>query len=446
MNYWPQRLISHPGLFSNRVSAVKPANIGSIGGAFSVAATRCRWRKINHLLYISLSPFLAEAWGFSPMAEQAKICLSFMCWRKVITDRPNAFEDAYPGWPPVKIQMDGALDLEFSPFLLVDKVFMDLTSYMELTRHPPKGLERAVESLRVLHNEGYLALVDHGRELSSLRSKVLAATENKLKRPEFYIESVRTAVDMWDKEGPKYAAAIGKGDDYLARLPVGIIAGLACDHRQPTEENIERMRRIVHKKTWQTSERDLLKEIARPYIDHAHTGIAIYKSFSAPVIDWSDTGPVYESVLSSHIEPTNRLQARIDKTRELFTKGLSTFEPANVYEFLHALKDSRLRDLRVFVAEAAEKKTEFDATFMQKLVSQVARRHKTTGRAGSVLTGLGAATGMILSVFDGGVTTAILSTAGTGAAQEAATRSIDKVLTRDIRWFLCLVDAKGAKK
>jgi hypothetical protein len=374
------------------------------------------------------------------------ISLTLMCWRKVISNSTAVFQDAYPGWPPVKIYPDG-LDLEFAPLLLADIVHMDSSSYEQLARETPAGMERAVGSLKKLQEEGYLKLVDYTQRLLDIQRNVLDATNARLGTPELFLDPVRRAVATWDAEGPKYAAALNRPHDFIATLPVGIVAALAAEGHSAGVENVARIRKVLSKKAKTTRlERDLLREVARPYIDHAHTGIALYRNIGAPVVDWSDLGPVYEALLYLSIEPAKPLQKKIPKLRELFRAGLSAFEPSNVEEFLKIIRDPRLLDLRNFIEEAEARNVSFDAKFIQDTLIQISRRTRIFSRAGTTINAVGVGAGAVAAFFDGGLTAGILVTMGIGAGQEVAADTVTNLLTKNLKWILCLVDAKGTVK
>ena len=374
------------------------------------------------------------------------VSLSYMCWRKVITGSTIDLRDAYGGWPPVKIY-PGGLDLEFAPLLLADKVFMDTLSFEQLTKETPVGLERAVSSLKTLHSNGYLELVDYTSKLGQVRERVLNATRSRLETPEQFLVPLRQAVKMWEDEGTKYAKVLNRPDDLIALTPVGLLAGAAADGARPTLESIRKVRRVLLKsKKLASSERDLLKEVARPYIDHAHTGIALYQNVNvgSAVIDWSDLGPIYESLLYLGIEPEKPIQKQIPKMRQLFAQGLSSFEPSNVDQFLRVMDDGKLGELRTFIAERAEKDDKkFDEQFVQETMFQIGRHHKIANRAGAIINAAGVGAGVIAACFDGGVTAGLLTTLGIGVGTQVAADKVVDLLTKDIKWFLCLVNGKG---
>jgi hypothetical protein len=150
------------------------------------------------------------------------------------------------------------------------------------------------------------------------------------------------------------------------------------------------------------------------------------------VIDWSDMGPIYQSVLFSSLETIPLIDRHVPKIRELFSLGLSEFEPANVEEFLQMIKDRRLQNLRKFIADAADKNTSFDYKFVQQTLRQLHAHQKLFSRTGTIINGAAVGAGLIAACFDGGFTLAALSTVGIGGGQELVSRTITDLIDTNI--------------
>jgi hypothetical protein len=373
--------------------------------------------------------------------------MCFMCWGQVLRSSPLPIDDAYQGFPPLKIYRDGHLDIEFSPFLLADEIVMDLPSYERLISNPPHGVGTAVQSLKILRDEGFLQLRDFGKELAGWRPKIGSSSDQKLAEVESFLKPVRNAVKKWDEAGPLYAEAIGRKGDPKATLPVGIVACLAADKSSVRKHDEDSIRRILRKSgRFSLNEREVLTEVARPYIDHVHTGIALFRELKMPVMDWDDMGPMYQAIFSHSLESVELVEKHVPKLKQLFSVSLSEFEPSNVHEYLHARKDPRLEKFRAFIRESARDGKDFDPKLAQEMLVKLSDRDRRINKVGGMITGLGLAGSLLAAPIDLGLTAALATTAAVTGTQGLATLAVNAVSSKNIDWFLCLVDAKKATR
>lgn len=395
------------------------------------------------------------------------------CWGRVVHSG-TPFEDPYLGWPPIKIYPEGHLDIEFGPFLLADKAIMDRGSFEQLTCSPVVGLERAARSLIKMHTNGYLELLDYAAEIEPERTRIVADTEKQLMASHLFRDPVYKAINTWDEMGGSYANAIGLQSDLTATTPIGILSAIAKDGKSVTQIEIDRVRKILRKTSrLSTNERCAFTEVVRPYLDHVHTTLFLSKRLNMPIFDWADLGPMYRCVLRNRYDDVEEKKALvpgarsrnnwissvlgknetiskatvqsslIPKVRDLFSVSLATFEPSSVEECLAALQDNRIRDFRRFVQETVEEGKIFDQQIAEQLLHKALK-----GRSGAKL-------GTCINVFTtvasaaSGLTHPALGTlvSATGAVvQEALGPKLYDLKHRDIRWLLCLADAKNAKR
>jgi hypothetical protein len=377
----------------------------------------------------------------------SSMCL--MCWRHVIKSAHGAVDDFYVGWPPMKLFKDGHMDLEFSPFLLANTITMDSSSYDQLTTNPPVGAERAALSLKTLKKEGILQLVDYENIFSVLRPSILAQSKLKLTHPELFIDPVRDSIGLWDEVGNTYANVIGQSGDRRAQLPVGILAGVTADGSVLTDDRISLVRNVLAKRSDAISqgEKDLIREIARPYIDHVHTGVVLHQTQKVPIVDWPDMLPIYNSMFASNFEHEVVMQREIPLTRKLFSIALDRYEPSNVKEYLKIIRDKRISKLRKFVSQAAEKGVEPDPQLTKDLLENALLVEQGKSSRGTTLNAVGTTVSVLVSALGSGVPTsvAVASALAIGTLQEAVSQ-LRSTRSRELDWFLCLVNAKKTKK
>jgi hypothetical protein len=120
---------------------------------------------------------------------------------------------------------------------------MDTISYNELTSSPPRGMDHAITSLTRLRGDGYLTLVDYATHLTPIEATVRKVTELKLQNPLVFREPVRAAIKLWDVAGPDYASCIGRGQDPIATLPIGILVASTLRERSPQNPKSRRSER-----------------------------------------------------------------------------------------------------------------------------------------------------------------------------------------------------------
>jgi hypothetical protein len=374
------------------------------------------------------------------------VSLCFTCWRSVVRSSDRPLVDAYEGWPPLKLYIDGHIDLEFAPFILADNAFMDKASFENLVKLKASALNTSIESIKRLHGEGIIVLRDFDKELKSIRTKILDATEARIHQSDEIRAALQHSVEVWDRIGINYAKSIGRGDDLLATLPIGILSGLAANSSPITLDNVNKVRKVLYKKgNLSRQEREIIGEMARPYIDHVHTNIGLFRQLRVPVIDWEDVVPVYKKIMSLNIDSDIVYEKKIPKLRELFSVALSSFEPSNCREFLSLIKDSRIKYLREFVDRLSEGDIVIDKKITDEIMKKLSEITMKASKSGTVLNVVGAAAGLITSIFDGGITASIITGVGVSGAQEVVSRQIGELLNQDVRWFLCLVDAKNSR-
>jgi len=347
----------------------------------------------------------------------------------------------------LKAYIQGHLDVEFGPLLLSDNLIMDSTEFDHLTRSPPPGLVHASQSLLELASHGYIELRDYGSLLNSRAAAIKNATEVKLGATEHFLKEIRHSVNTWDAIAPNFSIPIGRADDPIANLPVGIIHALSADGKAINNANAIEIRKVLFsKKRFSTHERELLAEIARPYFDHAHSCLALTNALNSPIFDWADLRPVYDAILFANIHDAKPLEQQIPKARELFSVSLPNWEPSNVQEFLAALKNSHVRDFRQFIQDASEQQTGFDSALLNQLLGDLAKSKHIAGKVSTTGNVIATLFGVATSFFDGGITASVLTSGGTLAGQEVANKGIEKYLYRDSGWFLCLAQAKQGTK
>ncbi len=375
----------------------------------------------------------------------SSMCL--MCWRHVITSLSSSFDDLYLGWPPMKVYEDGHMDLEFAPFLLTDSITIDSLAYDRLTNEPPTGADRAISSLKTLKGEGILKLVDYEKGLNSQRENAVRQIEAKLNHAEDFNASVLNSIQMWDDIGNTYANIIGRSDDMRAQLPVGILAAVTKDGSSITPNKIALIRGVISKRPDERTEdeRGLFREVVRPYMDHIHTGIALYRSQKVPIVDWPDMVPIYKDVFNLNLESDDTMDRTVPAIRKLFSIGFDHFEPSDVRQFIDIIRDNKgMSDFRRHIAGVSINAEEFDKKYAQKLLQSVAGGGLKASYHATNIAAYAAAVGVLeLSLGDIGTAASAAVAIGVPVAAEAMSEFVSARANKEHSWFLCLSRAKS---
>jgi len=371
----------------------------------------------------------------------SSMCLS--CWGETIKSSTTIAEDAYKSWPPVKFYRDGHLDIEFGPLLLVDSLIMDRVAYDTLLSVKPCGLERAISSLKMLADEGYLTFETYGARLAPMKEQVIKATETRTKIAPDFVTDVRSAVLMWEGVSQHFSKVVGKPTDLKATLPIGILHCVLASGTRLNQRNSTHVRRALFKEKPTKDERQLVVEIARPYFEHVNTAIGLAKTLKVPVFDWADMGPIYKALLSVNLDQEPTIQQFIPKVRQLFEAAIPQFEPSSAKEFLAVVRDSRVADFRRAISDMVEQGVDPGPQIVADLAAAINDGRKSFGRAQ-----LGATAAVTaISAFAGGMEANMAATMALGhltlgAAHEAFLRFFDKRLNERAEWLFCLMDAK----
>jgi hypothetical protein len=275
----------------------------------------------------------------------------------------------------------------------------------------------------------------------------------KLSAPEIYRDALRTAVTVWEKQGPRYSQAIGRSGDLAALLPVGLNHALSAESgRKPTKARIAKVRALVFKSGKLTKgEAETIREVARPYVEHVVTSFGLSTKFGAPACDWEDVGAVYRQVLQQNMTKDPTAENYIPRVRNLFDVSLPEMEPRDAGEFLRVVKKGEVRAFRTFVSRCADDKASFDPMLAQKLSIQVEHRKRRTGYIASGVTIFSAAGAALIDpslLTPAHLLASAASIAATVAVVvDATNRVMDRAFQKDTGWFLCLANAKkGARR
>ena len=386
----------------------------------------------------------------------AKLVMRLSGWDLFVPTRSGEKQiaDICEGWPPLKVYPDHGLDLEFGPLLLAEEVVLDSRAYDRITCDTAEYLKTAANTLRVLKDKGILRLTNDCELLGKQKERLQNTAEYTLHQPLEWLAEVRESILNWEAMRENLRPYLGARYDITVHIPLGPLKALHQDGKGLTEENYQELRKFLfkRKKKYTKLELDLIKEVARPYLDHVHANFALYEEGQEPIIDWEDIGCFYRKKLKVNTGVSkgfkNIAQEQLPKVRDLF-RTASHWEPANVSEFVKIHSTRKIAKLRKEIFRWAEGRTQFDSKFFQDLTVSLDKRHRRNARMGTVInvvgTGLSAATAVLDPAIGAATTAAVAVSLTLGGAQQLATTLSDNFFSRDLGWILCLLDAKKVK-
>lgn len=261
---------------------------------------------------------------------------------------------------PPAVAVDGGMQLDISPLLVVDRAILDTNTYNYLETAGRSFLAPMREAVRVLIDEGFVELEEFS-DVAIEHADILAKqTDLAVADPLLWLGQMRDFVSWWHRTQSEMQA--GLGDDYDENIPIimGIYCHLIRKHGTVDQQEAARLTRLLQspKKRWLNVEKDELRSIIRPYLSYIHLNLAISNVTGHPVMDWDGLGGFYKAKYDAtlrSLSPTEeRSHATVAKAQELFSVLLPQLRPKTVTQIVTLLKDRRIKDIRKFIAEAVD--------------------------------------------------------------------------------------------
>jgi hypothetical protein len=390
-------------------------------------------------------PNLWRRAGYSNL-DRSQTGLLCANWGVSVTEgaaRPTALTE---GTPPLKIYSNGTIDLEFGPLLVVDYLVMDSSAFARIqreTRSP--ALLRLRESLRELHNEGFLRLIDYEPVLERHKQWILESSSEHASNPLRWTEGLRAAVAGWESARDRFRQVVDPSHyDMAMHIPFGIFAYLTDAGIELSEENYQQIRRMIfaNRERVPRADREIMTLCLRPYLNHVFSCMAIRNEVELPLADWENLRPLYVP-LHRQLGPTKPRADQVqDKVRELFECAIPMYEPASVTELMKLLKDKRIEVLREFVRVAVKEGHQFSHADVQRILREVHTVNMKKGQFGSRLNLTGFVAGVGLTALGLGPVPGMLAAAATSGIQEVAQRTASDFLEHELAWLYLLMESK----
>ncbi len=335
-----------------------------------------------------------------PLLGKPPKTLTLASWGRAVRSEDRQVPDPYFGMVPLRLRDDGQLDLEFAPLLLAERILVDVLPFDVITRSRKPGLSRARASLTRLNDEGILKIVDFQDAAVPVKKNIVEITNRSIAEPRLFSAGLIRSNQLWDEISVPLSSTLGLSSDPVAMVSLGNAHALCADGQTFNTQNVEKMSKVLAKLRWTKSESHLVAEMLRPYFEHVLSHIAVAQHFHAPVIDWRDLEPLYQSALLGQLQPVPEMETHIPQVRELFSNVMSKFQPDSVEEFLKILRDPGVKHFRSFVVDCAEKRIEFNVGLAQALIRDLSRARARNGRLATKLSITFAVTGVMAGWID----------------------------------------------
>lgn len=286
--------------------------------------------------------------------------------------------------PPVSMNKLGqGFALDVSVLLLCGKIIMDQVSFDRLQLDPHPLYSNVAELIKALYDEGFVRLEDFGVIVNDNTEFLESMLKRDLRRLNDWVLPLKKSLNHWQEFAEisrNFSVTFRNLDDsllseaemdevrsstvYLHHL--NSRAALAMARRDLLENALE-----SSSKRRKPEFRQKLKEQVAEYLAYVNTNLVLANVLGAGFHDWHDLSPFYREKFITVGMRTMPEEAQISKLTELFSISFPEFQTWDVKNVIKALKDSRIRDLRVLVEEAVEGKVNFDKEFARRVLFEV---------------------------------------------------------------------------
>ena len=342
--------------------------------------------------------------------------------------------DMFYRMPPADMKsFAGEFRPPFHTLLLCDHLTLDTRTYGALLEHRRhRSYDRIADTMRALHSEGLLDLVDYDEILATNANLLSEMTSRDLRQGDEWISAMLDAQGIWKSFADLAPAAASRDAwspprtrDWTPRpapdwthlavhggtdggdLPGGTSgqAGLPTGDERSTDA--------------------LLR-----YLAYVNSNLVLSSAIDAPILDWADFAPFYRGKFRSVGRTDAPGKSLRDASEALFTIAFPEFEIRDPKTLLKVLNDKRIVELRAMIEAASRGEDEVDANFANRVLREIASCEQKLGRYRRLV---GYAT-IPLQILPAVGDVAQL------AVQELADFFVGRTLRREYRWFYMLSD------
>jgi len=349
--------------------------------------------------------------------------------------------------PPVSMaQVHEAFLPDYAVLLLTDEVILDKNTYDRLMSgwHSPSYANVAV-MIRVLYDEGFIRIEDFDAVIQANRDMLDQILQRDLKELELWIEPLKTAVTTWRQftelldrslRHEIFAARLEKNNltseyteqlwQYQMHMAQSFHHVVSCVPYR-VRESLRLVDEALHssRKRRKAKYHKALKEHLTECLSYVNANLLLSQTLEAGFHDWYDFQPFYREKFLRVAKDAPPGEKEIENVKKLFEISFPEFtfwHPDNV---IRALKDDRIRDLRVLVDQACKGEVEFDREFANRTLQEVLKMETGIGTFRNMVSYATAPLGFI----------PVVGTPVQKAVEESATRLVERKKRKKFRWF-----------
>jgi hypothetical protein len=315
--------------------------------------------------------------------------------------------------PPVSLRANVPhLTLEYSTLLLSERIIVDEHSFEMLTSNPHPRYELVAATIKALYSEGFVELADYSSIVLKRRDLIEQMTAADLEAPNRWAQPVGTSIQVWSK----FSSAI-RQDELGTIEPPDDLTALSSIGRKSTKWR-KRGEPPTH-----------AAKALREYLLHVNSTLVISAELGVPFNDWADFLPFYQQKFAT-IGQGVPLESSSDAARRLFSISFPEFSVSSPSQLIKLMKDRRIAELRTLIGAAVAGSIEFDEHFAQDTYNRVVGKMAEIERQKRFIAYLTLPIGFV----------PMIGWAAQLALSEAASQFIERIKTKEFRWFFLIRD------
>ena len=353
--------------------------------------------------------------------------------------------------PPIGGSGDGPhFEPDFAALLVAERVIIDSKTFELLKEGHHPTYTKVGETIRVLHSEGFVRLVDFDTIIDSNKAFLDVMLRRDLREMDAWVGPLRQSVSEWRRfartlvkihDEPdlhfnahslhhyfgshigRFAADMHGAGDAIATLT------RASYYASMPESSIDE---ILGSRVKQRDKRNraFLREILSEYLSYVNTNLLLANVLETGFYDWTDFSPFYKDKLLRVGQKVIPGEHPVEVAKQLFDLSFPEFGSWNAKRLVRALKDRRISDLRALIESAANGDLQFDTEFAKRTLNEVLKIEDSTKRIKNITSYV---TLPLEFVLPGGGLIA-------KAAEEVVEFVVAKKKRRKHRWFYLLRD------
>ena len=273
---------------------------------------------------------------------------------------------------------------DYAAMLLAEKLIMDRDSFAVLNENPHPLYRNVADAFQRLHQGGFIELVDFVDILKTKRSLLEKMTELDLRTLDEWATPLRDSLNHWrgfssivepllQTSGSSNSASTAS--ELVNQLQGDVVAQIPGQHDH-TGIKFEEALTSVRKRRLKAF-RGPLRETLRSYLQYVNANLVLANELNVGFHDWEDFLPFYQRKFMGVGKESVESEQQIEALRRLFQVPFPEFAIQDNTQFMRAVEDPRIDDLRKMIANAVKGAVEFDAEFAKRTLTEVLKVEST---------------------------------------------------------------------